>query len=103
MNFAARSSDSSSLHTPTLREAGIKGYEANSWNGFSTSAKTPREIVERLNKEIVAAVNATDVQERMRQIGAVGRASTPREMHDLMVEDIAKWKAVIERAAIPRQ
>lgn len=89
--------------TPTLYESGITGYEANAWNGFSITAKTPRAIVERLNKEIVAAVNSPDVQQRMRQIGAEARASTPDEMRDLMVRDIAKWKAVIERAKIPLQ
>lgn len=89
--------------TPTLHEAGITGYESNAWNGFSTTAKTPRPIVERLNKEIVAAVNSPDVQARMRQVGAEARASTVAEMHDLMVRDIAKWKAVIERANIPLQ
>lgn len=89
--------------TPTLHESGITGYEANAWNGFSITAKTPRAIVERLNREIAAAVNSPDVRERMRQIGAEGRAGTPDEMRDLMVRDIAKWKAVIERANIPLQ
>ena len=88
---------------PTLHESGITGYEANAWNGFSTTAKTPPAIVERLNKEIVAAVDSPDVQQRMRQIGAEPRASTPEEMRSLMAKDIAKWKAVIERANIPRQ
>ena len=88
---------------PTLSEAGITGYEANAWNGFSITSKAPREIVERLNREIVAAVNAPDVQQRMRQLGAEARASTPAQMRELMISDIKKWKAVIERSNIERQ
>ena len=88
---------------PTLHESGITGYEANAWNGFSMTAKTPRPIVERLNREILAAVNSPEVQERMRQIGAEPRGSSPEGMRDLMAKDIEKWKTVIERASIPRQ
>lgn len=89
--------------TPTLHESGITGYEANAWNGFSTTAKTPAPIVERLNREIVAAVNSPEVREKMAQLGARAHSSTPGEMRELMVSDIAKWKAVIERANIERQ
>ena len=89
--------------TPTLHESGITGYEANAWNGFSITARTPWPLVERLNKEIVAAVNSPDVREKMRELGADARASTPEQMRDLMIKDIAKWKRVIERANIARQ
>lgn len=89
--------------TPTLQESGVAGYQASSWNGISTSAKVPRPIVERLNREIVAAVNAADVRQRMLDLGVEARPSTPEEMRDLMVADIAKWKAVIETAKIERQ
>ena len=88
---------------PTLHESGITGYEANAWNGFSMTAKTPRPIVDRLNREILAAVNSPEVQERMRQIGAEPRGSSPEGMRELMAKDIEKWKTVIERASIPRQ
>jgi len=89
--------------TPTLQESGVAGYQASSWNGISASAKVPRPIVERLNKEIVAAVGAADVRQRMLDLGVEARPSTPEEMRDLMVADIAKWKAVIETAKIERQ
>jgi tripartite-type tricarboxylate transporter receptor subunit TctC len=89
--------------TPTLHESGITGYEANAWNGFSITAKTPPPIVERLNKEIVGAVNSSDVRDKMGQLGAQARSSTPEEMRELMVKDIAKWKSVIERSNIERQ
>lgn len=89
--------------TPTLQESGVAGYQASSWNGISASAKVPRPIVDRLNREIVAAVGAADVRQRMLDLGVEARPSTPEEMRDLMVADIAKWKAVIESAKIERQ
>lgn len=89
--------------TPTLQESGVAGYQASSWNGISASAKVPRPIVERLNREIVAAVGAADVRQRMLDLGVEAHPSTPEEMRDLMVADIAKWKTVIETAKIERQ
>jgi tripartite-type tricarboxylate transporter receptor subunit TctC len=88
---------------PTIVEAGMPAFQASSWNGVSVRAKTPPEIVARLNKEIVAAVNAPEVQKRMLDLGAVARSTTPEEMRALMIAEIAKWKAVIERANIPKQ
>jgi tripartite-type tricarboxylate transporter receptor subunit TctC len=88
---------------PTVAESGLPGFELASWNGISAPARTPPAIVERLNREIVAAVAAPDVRQKMLDIGVDARSSTPAEMRSLMVADIAKWKAVIERAGIERQ
>ena len=54
-------------------------------------------------KKIAAAVAAPDVQQRLRDLGIEPRADTPEQTRALMISDIAKWKAVIERANIPRQ
>lgn len=88
---------------PTIAESGVAGYQASSWNGISVTAKTPAPIVERLNRAIVAAVNQPDVRSRFQELGVEARAGTPAEMRALMAADIAKWKAVIERANIARQ
>lgn len=90
-------------NTPTLAESGVPGYQASSWNGFSISAKVPRAIVERLNKEVVAAVAAPDVRQKLLDLGVDARSSTPEQMRALMASDIAKWKTVIERAKIEKQ
>ena len=47
---------------PTLAEAGVPGYEASAWNGVAAPAKTPRAVIERLNREIDAAVAAPEVR-----------------------------------------
>ena len=88
---------------PTLAEAGVPGYEASAWNGVAAPAKTPRAIIERLNKEINAAVAAPDVRQRLQDLGVDARASSPEAMRELLVSETVKWKAVVERAKIEKQ
>ena len=90
-------------NVPTAAEGGVPGYQASSWNGVSVPAKTPRPVIDRLYREIAAAVATPDVQQRLRELGIDPRAYMPEQTRELMISDIAKWKAVIERANIPRQ
>jgi tripartite-type tricarboxylate transporter receptor subunit TctC len=88
---------------PTTREAGLEGFEVSSWNAVSVRAQTPRAIVERLNKEIVAALNSPDVKQKLNALGAEPFPSTPEQTRARMKSEISRWKAVIERANIPRK
>jgi tripartite-type tricarboxylate transporter receptor subunit TctC len=88
---------------PTVAESGVPGYEASSWNGVAAPAKTPKAILERLNKEVNAAVASPEVKERLRGLGVEARGSTPERFRELLVSDIAKWRDVIERAKIERR
>jgi tripartite-type tricarboxylate transporter receptor subunit TctC len=88
---------------PTVAESGVPGYESESWNGVAAPVKTPPAIIERLNKEVRAAVAASDVKKRLQDLGIDARASTPEQLRERLVADIAKWRAVIEKANIPRQ
>ena len=88
---------------PTLAEAGVPGYEASAWNGVAAPAKTSRAIIERLNKEINAAVAAPEVKQRLQDLGVDARGSTPEALRGLLVSETAKWKAVVERAKIEKQ
>jgi len=88
---------------PTLAEAGVPGYEASAWNGVAAPAKTPRAVIERLNKEIHAAVAAPELRQRLQDLGVDARASSPEAMRELLVSETAKWKAVVERAKIEKQ
>jgi len=88
---------------PTLAEAGVPGYEASAWNGVAAPARTPRAVIERLNKEIHAAVAAPEVRQRLLELGVDPRASSPEAMRELLVSETAKWKAVVERAKIEKQ
>jgi tripartite-type tricarboxylate transporter receptor subunit TctC len=88
---------------PTVAESGVPGYESESWNGVAAPVKTPPAIIERLNKEVRAAVAAPDVKQRLQNLGIEARAGTPEQLRERLVADIAKWRAVIEKANIPRQ
>jgi tripartite-type tricarboxylate transporter receptor subunit TctC len=83
---------------PTIAEAGVPGYETNSWGGVIGPAKLPREIVMRLNKEIRAALAAPPVVERYRQLDTEADAGTPEEFLELVRRETPKWGEVIRRS-----
>ncbi len=85
---------------PTVAEAGVPGYEASLWYGFVGPAKLPPEIAQRLNAEIVAAINSPEVRERLSNQGVDARASSADEFGKLMVTDLQRWAAVVRRAGV---
>ena len=87
----------------TVAESGIAGYEVASWNALSAPARTPRPVIDRLNREVATAVAAAEVRDKLAALGVEARASTPDELQKLLVSEIARWGAVIERARIPKQ
>ena len=88
---------------PTLAEAGLPDYEASAWNGVAVPVKTPRAVINRLNREINAAIALPEVKQRLQELGIDARGSTPEDLRKLLVADIAKWKTVIEKAKIERR
>lgn len=87
---------------PALAES-VPGFEAASWNGIAVPSGTPPAVVDRLAREVEKAVASPEVQRELLAKGLVARASTPAQMAQRMQADIAKWRAVIDRAGIPRQ
>ena len=90
-------------NVPTVAESGVPGYQASSWNGVAAPAKTPKAVIDRLNREVNAAAAAPEVRQRLRELGVEARAGTPEALAALLASEIAKWKAVIERAKIEKQ
>ena len=88
---------------PTVAESGVPGYQASSWNGIAAPARTPKAVIDRLNREVKAAVTKPEVRKRLGELGVEARAGTPEALRQLLVAEIAKWKAVIERAKIEKQ
>ncbi|MGP0093843.1 MAG: Bug family tripartite tricarboxylate transporter substrate binding protein [Xanthobacteraceae bacterium] len=87
---------------PTAQESGFPQYVVTGWNGLAARFGTPADVVKVLNIEINRALAAPDVQEKSRRLGMDARGTTPEEMRDRMVRDIAKWRNVIEKAGIPK-
>lgn len=90
-------------NVPTVKESGVPGYAVYAWNGIGAPAKTPRNIIDKLNAEIKAAVASPDLQKRMLDLGIVPKSTTPEEMSALLKKDIALWTGVIEKAKIEKQ
>ena len=88
---------------PTAKESGYPQYVVTSWNGIAGPKGLPDEIVQALSAAINHALAAPDVQEKMSRLGIQARGSTPQQMHDRLVSDIAKWRQVIDKAGIPKQ
>lgn len=88
---------------PTAREAGIAGYTAASWNGLAVPAGTPREVVARLNREVVAALNDPAVKKRLEDLNLDPHPGTPEQAAAMLSGDIRRWGEVIARARIEKQ
>ncbi|NBR30178.1 MAG: tripartite tricarboxylate transporter substrate binding protein, partial [Betaproteobacteria bacterium] len=85
---------------PTMSEAGLPGYESIQWYGVLAPTATPGIIVRRLHAEIVAAVNAPDLQEQMLKQGFDTIGGTPAEFAAYLRAEIDKWKKVVAAAGI---
>ena len=83
---------------PTVAESGLPGYEAVSWYGVFAPAGTPREIVARLNGEIVRALKLPDVRQSMLAQGAEPVSESPEQFAALVKSDVAKWGEVVKRS-----
>ena len=88
---------------PTAVEAGVKGFQASSWNALAVPGKTPRPIIDRLHKDIVAALAKPDVRKKLADLNIDADPSSPDEAAALLASDIKRWGAVIDRAGIPKQ
>jgi len=83
---------------PTIAEAGLPGFEANNWYGVLAPHGTPRPIIDRLNKEVVAVLNMPDVKEFLFKQGLDAAPSTPEEFGAYIRSEKAKWEKVIKAA-----
>ena len=88
---------------PTLAEAGMPEFDRYTWFGMFAPAGTPREIVERLQREIVASLQSPDVLERFGNVGAEPVGSTPAEFVERIRSDAARWGEVIRIANVKPQ
>jgi tripartite-type tricarboxylate transporter receptor subunit TctC len=80
---------------PTLQEAGLAGYEADTWYGLFAPAKTPKPILDKLHADIVEALRSPEIREIYAAQGAEVVANSREEFTAKVREDLAKWKKVI--------
>jgi tripartite-type tricarboxylate transporter receptor subunit TctC len=85
---------------PTVSESGLKGFEITQWYGFFAPAKTPKETVDFLNREIVAVMKDPDTQAKFAAQGAEVVTGSPEAFGKLVQSEIAKWSQLIKSAKI---
>ena len=85
---------------PPLAEAGLPGFEMQSWQGVFAPAGTPKAIVERLDKEIASIVAMPDVKEKLRNLGVEPDGRSSERFAEFQRAEIAKWGKVIKDAGI---
>jgi tripartite-type tricarboxylate transporter receptor subunit TctC len=85
---------------PTIAEAGVPGYVAVTWLGVVAPAKTPRPIIDRLNRAVNDALKSPLMVERFKLIGEDAAPGTPEDYAAVIRTDFTKWKVVIEGAGI---
>jgi tripartite-type tricarboxylate transporter receptor subunit TctC len=85
---------------PTVAEQGYPGFRTLTWNGYVAPAATPREIVERIAREIAAGCQDATFVARLNKIGVDPVCSTPAQFSQAIREDIAIWKEAVQAAGM---
>ena len=83
---------------PTIAEAGVPGYETNSWGGIVVPARTPRAIVMKLNVEINKALQSPELRERYAAIEAEPTGGTPEQFAAFVKTEAVKWADVVKKS-----
>ncbi len=79
----------------TVREMGFPGLEAEGWNGLFAPAKTPRDIIDRLHREVAAAVRHADTAKKLLDLGAEPVGSTPAEQDAVLRKQMEQFRPII--------
>ena len=85
---------------PTVSEAGVSGFSVLDWQGLFTTAKTPPEIVNKLNAETVRILALPDVVDRLTAAGVDIQTTTPKAWGDFVAAEIPKWGKVVKEAGV---
>ena len=85
---------------PTIAESGVPGYVVNSWQGIFAPAKTPPEIMRKMNAGVVKALAEPAIIQKLAQNAYAVESSSPEELRKFLRQDIYKWNAVITAANI---
>jgi tripartite-type tricarboxylate transporter receptor subunit TctC len=88
---------------PTGIEAGVPGFTMPLWYGMFAPAGTPRDIVSRLSRELIKALETPDLRQRLTALGVDPWPGTPEQLQELLRADIERYGQVVRAAGLPRQ
>lgn len=87
-------------NVPTMEESGLPGFEVNAWGGIVAPAGTPKQVVDRLNREINAYLQLPSTRKEAEQNGSVVVGGTPESFAQMIASESRKWADVIRKADI---
>ena len=87
---------------PVIAET-LPAIDVTSWLGLAVAPRTPRPIVDRINRELHAVLTQPDVRQRLAELGGTPAPSTPEEMRKRIVEEAARWARVVDAKGVQRQ
>ena len=79
-----------------MNEAGVRGYEFNTWYGLLVPAGTPRPIIDRLNKELARVLDSAAVNEQFASQGLEAAHTSPEEFGAYLKSEVEKWAKVVK-------
>jgi tripartite-type tricarboxylate transporter receptor subunit TctC len=85
---------------PTLTELGVPNVNINQWYGLFAPAKTPKAVIELLNKDLNEVLNEKANEKKIEDQGAEVETSTPQALADLVKKEVVRWKSVVKAAKI---
>ena len=85
---------------PTMQEAGIAGYETSTWGGLLAPAGTPKDVVAKINAEVVKALAAPDVREALAKAGIEPAGGSPAQFDDFIRTEMTRWAKVAQAAGL---
>jgi tripartite-type tricarboxylate transporter receptor subunit TctC len=88
---------------PTIAESGVPGFASTSWQGFFVPARTPREVVDRIQRETAQVLQASDLRERLAALTYEPVGSTPPDFEAYFTSELARFAGVVKQAHIPPQ
>ncbi|MGV6873441.1 Bug family tripartite tricarboxylate transporter substrate binding protein [Pseudochelatococcus sp. B33] len=88
---------------PTMQQAGVEGYEMQSWYGLFAPAATPQPIFHKIAEDVVAAAKDPEVQRKLASQGLEARGTSPDDFAAYVTTEIEKWKGIVKQAGITAQ
>ena len=85
---------------PTLDEAGVTGFDMDSWAGIFAPAHTPPDIIKLLNTELRKIIDSPDVKSKLGNVGFEAFSSSPQELDDFVKVQLVKWGKMVKDAGI---
>jgi putative tricarboxylic transport membrane protein len=85
---------------PTLDEEGVTGFDLDAWAGIVAPARTPPEIVDRLNKELRGIIDDPAIRGRLKTVGFEAFSSSPGELGDFVKVQLGKWEKMVRESGV---